>query len=107
MDVNHHNDGRWYFSLGPVEKWLVGIIASAVVTVFGMWCYSIQTTMSQQVTEQALANQQLRTITVQLADVPTLKQRVAENSVVIQRNTSDIRDNAEAIRRLEEKVGHP
>ncbi|WP_161596274.1 hypothetical protein [Rhodanobacter glycinis] len=43
-------------------------------------------------TQQAVTNAQLQTLSQQLADVPGLTRAMAEAKVQIERNTSDIRE---------------
>ncbi|TPG50680.1 hypothetical protein EAH75_04370 [Rhodanobacter glycinis] len=49
-------------------------------------------TMQTVVTQQAVTNAQLQTLSQQLADVPGLTRAMAEAKVQIERNTSDIRE---------------
>jgi predicted outer membrane protein len=84
------SSGRRTFSLGPVELWVVGIAASSVVGLVSLFASSITSRMEEQgktlqtvVTQQAVTNGQLQTLSAQLADVPALTRTQAEIKVQI------------------------
>lgn len=106
MDSTPTGDGRQHISLGPVERWIVGLCASAVVA-GGVWfgkslmdrldtqaASSAKTneTLQSVVTQQAVMNGQVQTLTTQLADVPRLTREIAEMRVKVDRHEQDIRD---------------
>lgn len=73
-------------SLGLVEKWMVRIAAAGIVSLLGIFAngYSKQgETLQTLVTQQAVTNGQLQTISAQLADVPALTRTQAEIKVQI------------------------
>lgn len=84
-------DGRRRFSLGPVELWIVGVCALAIVVLLGSFANSFIERMDKQeqasakqneqlqtlVTQQAVTNSQLITLSTQLADIPTITRQVA------------------------------
>ena len=99
MDVEQQNDGRWHFALGPVERWIVGIAAAALLALcYGGWQSIVSRQDSQAdllakvVTQQAVTSAQLTTLQAQLADVPNLTRQIAEIKVQVQRNTDDIHE---------------
>ena len=79
-------DGRVHFTLGPVEKWVVGIVALAAVSAGAWQVRSTQTLIIQS----AVANEQLRALNLQMSDVPSLKLEMAKQAVQIGQNTKDI-----------------
>ncbi len=86
MELEPKNDGRWQFSLGPVEKWVVAAVATGFLAMaFWLW-RSVQTLLIQQ----ALTNQKLADLGVQLAGVPDLTTRVARLELQVERNRQDI-----------------
>lgn len=88
MDGVPSKDGRVHFALGPVEKWVVGIIAFAAVSAGAWQVRSTQTLIIQS----AVANEQLRALNLQMSDVPNLKLELAKQAVQISRNTDDIKE---------------
>jgi len=92
-------DGHLHFSLGPVERWVVGICAAGMVAVLGWFANSITTRLDGLAeaqgalkTQQAVANQQLLQLSTQLADVPELTRDIAELKVQTDRNSEDIKE---------------
>lgn len=80
------NEGRRNFSLGPVERWVVAIAAAGVVSLLGIFAngYIDQgKTLQALVTQQAVMNGQLQTLSAQLADIPALTRTQAEIKVQI------------------------
>ena len=92
-------DGRWHFSLGTVEKWVV-TTGAAVLVAAGYWFVSSVTVrldaqskaLGDLATQQAVTNSQLVTLNLQLADVPSLTRKMAELEVRVDRNAEDIRE---------------
>ena len=80
MDLEPKSDGRSHFVLGPVERWIIGIVGTGIVGV-GWWLVS---SMQTVLTQQAVANQQLQTIGAQLTDVPQLRRDVVELKVRVE-----------------------
>ncbi len=99
MDTTSTNDGRQHISLGPVERWIVGLFATAVVG-GGFWFGRSLTdrldqhtnTLQSVVTQQAVTNGKVDTLTTQLADVPRLTREMAETKVRVDRHEQDIRE---------------
>lgn len=91
MDVEKRGDTRWHFSLGPVERWIVLLGATALVGGFvgaGKWFAGKVDAQGEQietlVIQQAVANQSLTTISAQLSDVPQLRRDVVELKVRVE-----------------------
>jgi len=91
MDVEKRGDQRWHFALGPVERWIVVIGAAALIGVStwaGKWFAGKVDDQGKQiqtlVTQQAVANQSLTTISAQLTDVPQLRSDVVELKVRVE-----------------------
>lgn len=106
MDVQRQEDGRWHFALGPVEKWIVAVIAVGLLAGLGTGFSYTVTTMQKLVVGQALESQQLLQMQVTLAGVPNLQQQVVELDVKVARDTSDIANNAHDIHELQQVRGH-
>lgn len=99
MDLQPTTDGRWHFSLGVVEKWLVGLGAAALVSVVmfgGRYTVNKLDKLNDGVTElakqQALTNYQLQIMNTQMADMPTVKLEVAKHAVLIEQNSQEIKE---------------
>lgn len=99
MDLEPKLDGRMHFTLGPVEKWIIAAAASSLVAAGYAFANSLNTRLDRQssalqsvVTQQAVTNGQISTLSAQLADVPSLTRQLAELRVQVQRNTEDVRD---------------
>jgi hypothetical protein len=99
MDAEQQNDGHWHFTLGPVERWIVGACAAALLGLcYGGWSsiVSKQDTqadlLAKVVTQQAVTSAQITTLQAQLADVPSLTRQIAEIKVQADRNTEDIQE---------------
>lgn len=106
MDIERANAGRWHFSLGAVEKWVVGIVAAGFVA----GCYWFATNLLDELREQkrisaeqsatlntlsvqqAVTNSELSSLRQQLADVPGISNRLARAEVQIQANADQIRE---------------
>lgn len=98
MDVEKRGDQRWHFALGPVERWIVVVVAGAFVAGgwFGVdWFVESQKSqvaaqakqgekIQELVTQQAVANGTLATISAQLTDVPQLRSDVVELKVRVE-----------------------
>lgn len=99
MDFEERSEGHWHFRLGPVEKWVVATGAFLLISGCGWFVNTVtgqltelSKAQSAQATQLALANQQLSTLTLQLADVPGLSRQVAEMKVQLDRNTEDVKE---------------
>ena len=98
MDLER-KEGRWHFSLGTVERWVVSIGAAALIAA-GYWFVSSVTdrldaqskSLADLATQQAVTNNQLVTLNLQLADVPSITRKMAELEVRVDRNTDDIKE---------------
>ncbi|MGQ4661327.1 hypothetical protein [Lysobacter sp. F6437] len=95
MDVERQGQGHWAFRLGPIEKWIATIIGAAVVA-FGYWFVSEVRDQGDAIdnlaTQQAVMNNQLVTLNLQLADVPSISRKMAEHDVRIDRLESDVKE---------------
>lgn len=94
MDLQQKG-GRAHFTLGPVEKWVVGTCGAGSVLLAWWLVSSVQTLLTQQ----ALTNQQLATISAQIAAVPALGTQVAELKVRVDQHDQDIRELKQQQRR--------
>lgn len=99
VEITRLDNDHMQFRLGPVERWVIGIAALALVSLLGYVFHSFDNrleaqanTMQTVVTQQAVTNAQLQTLSQQLADVPGLTRAMAEAKVQIERNTQDIRE---------------
>lgn len=95
VDLERSDSKHWHFALGPVERWVVGIVAVGFIAglvVIGNWFIQNQNEQSKGqkeqgekiqtlVLQQAVANGTLSTITTQLTDVPQLRRDVVELKV--------------------------
>jgi len=106
MDLKRAPDGSMHIRLGPVEK--IGVAAAFALLVFllGYVFHSFDGRMEGQeksmkdqkdamgtlVTQQAVTNAQLQTLSQQLSDVPGLTRQVVEIKVQTERNTQDIHE---------------
>jgi len=87
MDLQQKG-GRVHFALGPVEKWVTGAIGAGALALAWWLVSSVQTLLTQQ----AVTNQQLATISVQIAGVPALGTQVAELKIRVDQHDQDIRE---------------
>lgn len=105
MDVER-KDGRWHFSLGTVERWVAAGIGAGFVSLLIWGANSFTARMDKQadglektndtmqkvVTQQAVTNGQIATLSAQLADVPALTRKMAEIEVRVDRLEEDTRE---------------
>ena len=96
MELEPREGGRMHFKLGPIELWVVGIIAFAFIGGCGKFVNSINSKMDEMVkvqqqltTQQAVTNQQILTLSAQLSDVPALSQRVSKLEVQMEQQTAE------------------
>lgn len=99
VEITRLDNDHMQFRLGPVERWVIAGSATLLIFLLGYVFHSFDnrlemqaTTMQTVVTNQAVTNAQLQTLSQQLADVPGLTRAMAEAKVQIERNTSDIRE---------------
>ena len=95
MEAQSSQDGRTRLSLGPVERWIAVVIASAVVYAAYWLVGSVGLLLTrQEVTNQQMATvqQQLQTFNTQLADVPALKLELAKTAIQTEQNKQDIKE---------------
>ena len=90
MDIERDDPGHWHTQFGQAEKWIVGVGALALAALISTGWFSMQSKLENIQVQQAVTNAQLLSINSQMADIPGLRQKVAENTVVIKRNTDDI-----------------
>jgi hypothetical protein len=109
LDVQHTDDGHWHFKLGPVERWVVGIGALALTSMAGGIAITVNARLDEYgkslrdlSTAQAVTNNQLATLSIQLADVPGLTRQLAETKVRVDDNTRRIEGNDRDIRELQQ-----
>lgn len=99
MDLQRQPDGRRHITLGPVERWVVGVLASVLVAVGYWFAGSLTSRLDKQnetlqavVTQQAVTNGQISTLSAQLADVPRLTRDMTELKVRVDRHEQDIQE---------------
>lgn len=99
MDITRLDGDHMQFRLGPVERWVIGVASLLLMSLLGYIFHSFDArletqarTMQVVVTNQAVTNSQLSTLSAQLADVPGLTQKLAEIKVQVDRNSSDIHE---------------
>src|SRR5690606_28867746 len=100
MDASQAGDGRQRVTLGPIERWIALAVGGAVVTGLSMFGQTMVQRLDRQnetlqavVTQQAVTNGKVDTLTTQLADVPRLTREMAEMKVRVERGEQDIRDD--------------
>jgi len=84
VDAQPSRDGRTHLALGPVERWIVGVAATALVGSLAWFANKVDKQgeqINRLVTQQAVANGSLQAITAQLTDVPQLRRDVVELKV--------------------------
>lgn len=99
MEVERQQDGRWHFALGPIEKWVAGLVtAMAMFALYSGW-NSIVTRqdaqadlLSKLTTQLAVMNVQLLQQQSQLVDMPALNQRVSKNEVRLDSVENSVRE---------------
>lgn len=99
MDLERQQDGRLHFSLGKVERWVVGTCAFVLVASFG-WIFNRITSqldtqgkaIAAMATQQAVMNNQLVTLNLQLADVPSMTSKLTEHEVRLDRVEADVKE---------------
>lgn len=95
VDLLPADNGGSHFSLGPVEKWVVGVGAITIVTVGGWFVNSVnsqQKTLQTLVTQQAVTNNQLTTISGQLLDIPAIRSQAVELKLRMDGLEEDVRE---------------
>lgn len=99
MDAEQQRDGHWHFRLGPVERLVMAAVLSAFIAMLGWMGRSFASRLDSQkdtldklITEQAVTNAQLTTLSAQLADVPALTRQIAELRVQVDRHNEDIKE---------------
>lgn len=99
MDLQRKGNGLLHFALGPVEKWVAGIVAAAFVA--GCWWFvnnvtgqltALNAAQATQSTQLQLLNQQLQTLNLQLADMPSLRQGMVELKVRVEKHDEEIKE---------------
>lgn len=92
MDVEQNREGQWHFSLGPLERWIVGLASVALIGMFVFIFNSFSVRLDRQgdaqdkqleaqrtmATQLAVMSGQMTTLNAQLADVPGLNTRVTK-----------------------------
>ena len=91
MDAERQG-GRWHVSLGPVEKTVMGLIATGVAAL-GFWLVS---SVNAVLTQQAVTNTQLIAIQAQLTGIATLPERVGKLELQVEQNRQDVRELRQA-----------
>lgn len=106
MDLERTSAGRMHVVVGPIERWIAGLVGMAVVGLIALLYGGITTRLDEQnlttkaltatvgnvATQQAVTNGQVATLTQQLSDVPRLKTDVAETKVRVDRLEQDTKE---------------
>lgn len=92
-------DGHTRVTLGPVERWLVGItvtvIVGVVVSSSGWVVTSVQSMLERQASTKTQLDSidvQLQSMRTQLADVASLKIEIAKTEIRVDQHDQDIRE---------------
>lgn len=88
VDLKPESGGRWHFTLGPVEKAATALIGT-LLAAGAIWLIASVNTL---LTQQAVTNQQLLTISGQISGVPAMSTQVAELKVRVDQHDQDIRE---------------
>lgn len=98
MDVEHGTDGRKRYILGPVELWIVGLVAALVVGGSATIVMAYATRIDKLNDSAAVTNTRLEVLTSQMAtlnalvaDVPKLQTRVGQLEIIAENNRERIR----------------
>lgn len=81
MAESTENDGRKRFVLGPVERWIILACGAAVLAIVRGSYTQLEDqgkTLNNLVTQQAVTNGRLDTLSAQLANIPQITQKVAD-----------------------------
>lgn len=99
MDAERRDDGHWHFKLGPVERVAIATALTVFLSLLGWMAKTFAARLDRQeqamqtlVTQQAVANGQLNTLSAQLADVPALTRQMAELRVRVDRHDEDLKE---------------
>lgn len=106
MDITRGNDGVTHLKLGPVERWVAGLVVTLLLGASAYIFTSITGNLDKQAqgltaqtsqiadikTQQAVTNAQLQQLTQQLSDIPGLTRQMAELKVQTDRNSQDIHE---------------
>lgn len=97
MKAEIGEDGRRRFVLGPVEMMIAGLLPSALLGILvANWnardakIEKMSEAFSEQVTETKLIKEQLKTLTLTLANVPGLNDRVIRVEAKVEQQGRDI-----------------
>lgn len=107
MDLQPQDDGHLHLRIGPVEKWVAGIVALVVVSLVA-WVFNSVTsaqneqgkTLTEIKTQQAVTNDRLQNLGTALSNIPQISSDVATLKVQVDRNTSDIHE-LQQVRKLQ------
>jgi hypothetical protein len=111
MDIEQNREGQWHFSLGPLERWIVGLASVAMIGMFVFIFNSFSTRLDRygdsqdkqleaqrvMATQLAVMSGQMTTLNTQLADVPGLNTRTTKletNQAELIRRVGRIEDGA-------------
>jgi hypothetical protein len=87
--------GSTYIRLGVVEKWVCGVVATVAIG-SQVIAYSDGAEQREQmknlVTQQAVTNVKIETLTLMLANVPHLTSKSAELETRVTRTEADVRE---------------
>jgi len=81
MAESTENDGHKRYSLGPVERWIIIAGAGLIIWIVRGSYSQLEEqgkTLNALVTQQAVTNGRLDTLSSQLANIPQLTQKVAD-----------------------------
>jgi hypothetical protein len=88
VDLEPREDGRTHVSLGPVEKWVISLIALAIA---GAGAWQVKSTQTL-IVQAAVTNEQLRSINLQMSDVPSIKLELAKHAIEIKQHDDEIKE---------------
>lgn len=95
VEAQPSQDGRMRFTLGPIERALVGgasLLIGSVLWWFGNTVLQTKEAVGKLSDQQAVMTAQLTDIRTQLADVPAIKLELAKQAVRIDQHSEDIRE---------------
>lgn len=95
MEAQPSQDGRMRFTLGPIERWIVGgasLLIASILFWFGNTVVQTKDAVGKLAEQQAIMTAQLTDIRTQLADVPAIKLELAKQAVRIDQHSEDIKE---------------
>lgn len=97
MDSSHrrHDDGRKVYVVGPVERWIIGLVAVAIVAACGRLISqmdSVQSTALRIELSQAVANSELTELKAKQALMQVEVSKIPRLEVQVQNNTEQLKE---------------